>query len=354
MGPSGADPEFAVRARFTLCFILAAATGASAQDDRPATNSFLESGLFGDVGGAILWPSTQGLRSSIPGFQPIVPSRFPGLNASGLNGFSGPFDSGDNFLGNFNLMVGYRFPEQVGELFVRYRPTGGERLRIFANGDPIGAAFLQQRFRDDSNSDENSQARLTEIERGHPDPFGAVAIRTVLAAHALDLAYGQSLSLSQLELRGAVGGRFGSVRFDDRSEGIGLVSESRTSFAGAGPMASLGVEWLPWKTTGLLDYQSGFYARADGGLLFGRTRQRESEFFARPGRYSVREAEVIRNNAVPVYSIEAGLTVRGAPTRRGSVQIGYQFEQWLDVGRVGRSRFDLTLQGLFFRLAYNY
>ena len=71
-----------------------------------------------------------------------------------------------------------------------------------------------------------------EVLKGGPDPLGAAGYRTELALHVLDLAYGYSLSnWGPFEFRASAGGRFGSLRLSDRSDGVGISSESRTTLA---------------------------------------------------------------------------------------------------------------------------
>jgi len=47
------------------------------------------------------------------------------------------------------------------------------------------------------------------------------------------------------------------------------------------------------------------------------------------------------------------MIIRGFETR-GSIMLGYQFDQWKHVGRVGASNLDITLHGIILRLTLNY
>lgn len=303
---------------------------------------------FLDLSTSIIFPTTSGQRPTISGFQPRFPGRFPGVNAAELDGFSGFSDDQDNSAFGLDVALGYRFAT-AGEIILRYRPTYGIRHRVLANGDPVGTRFLLDLYGGDNPAPDSANDGEIEVLKGGPDPLGAVGYRTELALHVLDLAYGYSLSnWGPFEFRASAGGRFGSLRLSDRSDGVGISSESRTTFTGLGPVGSLGVDWL-FNSVDRLSWDVGTTFRVDGGVLFGRSSQRAKEEVFRPGTISFRSVENSSTRAVPMYSLQLGGIVRSAERRIG-ISAGYQVEQWRDVS----PGLHITTHGLFVRISLNY
>lgn len=324
---------------------------------RPPTG---ERGLFLDSDIGLVIPNLRGSRVALPQYQPAAAWRVPTLNAADSNVWPG-----------VRLAAGYRFDGGWGEIIIAARWASGSRDGWFANGDPRTDWFVRNQlpdtsgwdwfwqglFGNDPTTDSDGSPRnppLPNVARGSHDPLGVAHITTNVHTSEFDLAYGNGLYETQpAGLRFQAGARWRSASFEDINEGIGAKAREATAFDGFGPMASVYGELMVLGTGPFAEVSVGFFAKATGSLLFGRTQQIDEEVIMWPNPLSYRHVQTDHQQTVPVYGFSVGIVGRG----RGvgpAFMVGYQFEEWKNVGRVGRSNFDLTMHGIFIRCTYNY
>jgi hypothetical protein len=216
--------------------------------------------------------------------------------------------------------LGYRLSEGFGEFVLGYRSLVTEGRAVIPAFDGFGDGFLNSR----------------------------------LNLNAVDLTYAsREYSLQpDLGMKWRVGVRLGNVYFDSRA--VGLFAEERTSnwFLGAGPVAGLDLEKRFCNVPGLR-----LFTRLEGATLLGRVQQSFEEVVDTTGFGDLLGGATTNHGsqAVPILHFQAG--VGYAPPGAGDqmhFSLGYDFEQWWMVGRLGDSRGDLTSQGILFRTELNY
>lgn len=188
----------------------------------------------------------------------------------------------------------------------------------------------------------------------------------------LDLTYTVRPQLGPLRMELALGGRFGHLEYKREAMHLTLVRQIETTFTGGGPGVGVGLS-LPFRG------RFGPFVRVDGGVMFGKARQRfddsvyesvypggapgnvfviiDEETDREPeGRFLVAEGRETQAEprTVPYLSVLVGFTLVDPGPRNRSVQCGYQFEQIWDPFSVGASAGHLTTHGFVVRWTFNY
>jgi hypothetical protein len=156
-------------------------------------------------------------------------------------------------------------------------------------------------------------------------------------------------------LAGRAGVRLATVFYDSRaivgtspeqfyrSDGY-YGAKASTFFIGAGPHAKLEANHaiLP---------HLGIFANAEGAVLFGGVHQTfEKELLGSARGVAVLGAsEESGMQVVPTLTVQGGLCWTPMGPDHFRMSLGYQYEYWWMVGRLGSSRGDLTSQGVFVR-----
>jgi hypothetical protein len=191
-------------------------------------------------------------------------------------------------------------------------------------------------------------------------PDGAAILKSRLDVNVAELNYASNeLSLwPHCEMRWFVGLQYANVYFDSRADeplaaaaaGSG-VFERRASdnFVGFGPDVGLRLA-RRWGDAGL-----ALVGQLHGAILLGRIRQ---DFFEAGTTAAAGGAtSVSSSQTVPVLNVQAGLSWRPPQRCDCSFFVGYQYEYWWNVGRLGLtpdSRGELSDQGVVLRFQYNY
>jgi hypothetical protein len=253
--------------------------------------AILKPHLRNDLTGAVV-VGTNGSNNALTGAPPGADT--VALDAARLNWTVSP-----------RFEVGYRLPSGFGEVALAYR-------------------FL--------SSEGTSRTMGTDT---------TALLKSRLNMNQLDLDYvSREWSLwPHWEMKWRVGLRLASVYFDSRADepfdaaaAGSMVFEQRDSdsWRGAGPHA--GVE-LSRKLDGAGQWSA--FVRADFATMLGRQRQGFFEVSTNTGpdgQPLTGATRVSGSQDVPIVHIEAGLTWQ--PYRELFVFLGYQFEQWWDVGRL--------------------
>lgn len=224
--------------------------------------------------------------------------------------------------------LGYRLPDELGELLVSYR-------------------FL-----------------VTEgCARGFRDFVGLHARATLhsrLDLNVIDLDYAhREPSLGpDWDMKWKIGVRLANVFFDSRSQvrysspaiPDEFIEGARTSnyFFGAGPHVGLDLS-RRLGATGL-----ALYGRAEAALVVGRINQSFENTFAFDGFALGGAVSAHQTQAVPVLNVQAGLAWVPPIGEGVRFALGYQYEHWWYLGQVGNSRAELWDQGVFLRGEYKY
>ncbi len=315
-----------------------------------------EPGLIFDGSLNYIFSNLRGSRVAAPQFQPVANWRVPQLNVADLDGISGRGSSPASYFAGARLAAGYRLDGGWGEFIAAAHWAGGAREQWFSNGDPRTAWFVQSQLADQTQNDESGRDGPIgpQVEPGRLDPIGVSHIHTRVGVSTYDLTYGNGIyGTTPLELRLVVGVRWGNLLVEDVNDGIGAMAQERTSFAGFGPMASLYGEWKVLGDGPFDQASLGLFGQLTGSLLFGRTDQIEREEFDFPNPFSRRYAESANQQSVPVFGFSAGVVGRIAGSGP-AFMLGYDFEEWKHVGKVGASNFDLTMHSIFIRCTWNY
>jgi hypothetical protein len=217
-----------------------------------------------------------------------------------------------------HLEAGYRFPEGAGEVLLGYRWLVTDGRSTDADADIAGAS-----------------------------------VRTRLDVDLWDLVYAsREISLEPaLAMKWRVGVRLGHVYFDNGVEDPALAARTSNSFLGAGPVAALELHRRICTVPGL-----DAFARLVGAALLGRVKQSFEETIALAGvPLAGGAATQTGSQTAPILHAQVGLGYRPPGwDDRLRFALGYDFEEWWFVGRLGDSRADLTTHGILFRAEFNY
>jgi hypothetical protein len=228
-----------------------------------------------------------------------------------------------DWTGSPRLTLGYRLGEGAGEFLVSYRSlvTEGKATTFDASGD---SGLLQSRL----------NLNVVDVDYGN-----------------CEWALGP-----RWDMEWRVGLRLATVYYDTRAN-IDLVRpfpdmpgtfEARTSnnFWGLGPHAGLRL-FRQLSVPGL-----SLYAGLEGAVLIGRVSQNFEEVFT--GGFIMGGQAGAGNRqsgtqAVPMLNFETGLA--WVPPGHDHVRftLGYQIENWWQLGKVADSQLELLDQGIFFR-----
>jgi hypothetical protein len=176
-------------------------------------------------------------------------------------------------------------------------------------------------------------------------------LRSRLDAHVIDLDYGgRPIPLGGCwDVQWHVGARLMTVFFD--SQAVASMVEQRMSneYIGAGPHAALDLRReLPRRGMAL-------FGRIEGAALWGQIHQNFEEvgFLGGP---PVGGATLLEGSqAVPMLNVRAGVEYAWPLfCGRLRVALGYEWERWWHVGRLGDSEAELTVQGIFFQTEYGW
>jgi hypothetical protein len=317
--------------------------------DRPEAAS---PGFFANVETSVVWPhftnellggalTPAQLSSQPPSTQGVAPT-----SAIGLPPGAGLPITGDivRFPGNpLNATVSPRF--ELG-----YR---------FQNG--FGEVRLSYRFVDTRGSDTVLVAPPVAN-----DSLGLAAQTGRLALNIVDLDYGtREFSLGpNWELRTAVGVRYATAFLDSQVVFLNPVTVTGAPF-GTGPFTRLSQsEALSNQYAGvhaILEVDRklplpglGFFGRVEGAGMWGRAQQTFRETFVEaPGSTELR---VTNHPGTPWLNSQVGFSYDVPRWNHSRFLIGYQFEEWWQLGRgdndlsFGR----LNIQGLFLRAELNF
>jgi hypothetical protein len=215
------------------------------------------------------------------------------------------------------FVLGVRLPDSLGEFSVGYRflVTDGSRTILGIDTDQT----------------------LTER----------------LSLNVIDLDYSSTRysPAPRWDLKWWLGARIAGIYFDNRSglevPPFGEVASQRSSnyiFAG-GPHAGGEIE----RQLGIFPELS-LFGRLDGGVVIGQLRQNfAEEGFSGTGVAFASYSTAKMTQSVPVLSLQAGLVYKPRYLENIRLSGGYTFEQWWNLGKLGDSRGELTIQGLFLR-----
>jgi hypothetical protein len=223
-----------------------------------------------------------------------------------------------DWTGSPGLEIGYRFDQGLGEISLAYRSLVTEGIENFIDADGNGV-FLKSRL------------NMNVVD--------------------LDYASREYLPWQQFGLKWRAGVRFAGVYFDSRA--TGLFAEERTSnnFIGAGPRVGLDLAWRPCTVPAL-----SVFGKVDTSVLIGRTQQSFEEVLTADDLSQIGGAtNQSGTQVVPVLHFQLGV---GYTPTWGDDQVhfalGYDFDQWWQVGQVGGSKANLTANGFFLRAEFKF
>jgi hypothetical protein len=182
------------------------------------------------------------------------------------------------------------------------------------------------------------------------DYFGANAydVKSRLTLNQVDLDY-QSIRYSPLArytLQYRLGARIAALYYDSTAQNEFDYQRASNYFAAAGPHAQLDFER---QFTAIPELS--LLGRIDGAVLFGPIQQRFAENLSDGGGVLSGETTDRKNETAPTLTLQFGVNYRPlGPTREDlKISLGYQFEEWWSVGKIGDSRGDFMAQGFYLR-----
>jgi hypothetical protein len=148
-----------------------------------------------------------------------------------------------------------------------------------------------------------------------------------------------------------LGARIAGIYFDNRS-GIelapfGELGSQRSSnyICAGGPHVGGAVE----RQLAIFP-EISLFGRLDGGVVIGQVRQNfAEEGIDGSGNSFAAYSTNKRTQSVPILSLQAGLVYKPHYVENTRLSFGYTFERWWNLGKLGDSRGELTIQGIFFR-----
>jgi hypothetical protein len=227
-----------------------------------------------------------------------------------------------DWVGAPRIDLGYRLAEGCGEFLASYRS-------IVSDG----------------------RAVLVDFE----GPGMPGALKSRLNVNVLDLLYGsREYSLSPLwELNWRAGVRVAGVYTDSRAFGTILGQAESSNFVGAGPHVGLEVARHFESAPGI-----AVFGRLETSLLVGHVHQsfeETADFTSLGGTLIGGATSVSSTQVVPVLAFQVGLSYTPVCVGRWSrYSLGYEFQQWWNMGQAGGSTADLTTNGVFFRAEFSF
>jgi hypothetical protein len=235
---------------------------------------------------------------------------FPDGTSATLNVPSTPLD----WTVSPSFELGYKLPDSCGEFLLRYR---------FLNTDGTGSVATDA---------------------------GDVGVKSRLSMNVIDLDYNSARyqPWPRWDLRWTIGARIATVFYDTSISNDAFSQSASNYFYGAGPHAGLELErklsFLP---------AFGFFVKGDASVLIGQVKQRFSESFVDEAGDVVSTTTWQRKTqSVEVLNFQAGASY--TPTDYLRFTLGYQYEHWFSLGRLGDSRGELTTQGVFLRGQFDF
>jgi hypothetical protein len=227
-----------------------------------------------------------------------------------------------DWVGSPRIEIGYRMAGGLGEFIFGYRSivSSGKAIAVDFEG-PGNDGFLTSR----------------------------------LNMNIFDLLYAShEYSLAPLwDLNWKLGARIAGIYFDSRATGVFLAQGESSNFVGAGPIAGFEVARRFETFPGI-----AAFGRMEGALLVGRVDQAfvETVDFRSVGGSLLGGA--INNSStqvVPVLAFQLGMSYSppwdGRWTR---FALGYEFQQYWNLGQSGASHADLQTNGVFFRAEFGF
>jgi hypothetical protein len=238
------------------------------------------------------------------------------VNIAGLPSTVSLPSAGLDWTGSPKVEIGYHLPDNWGILSASYRSVVSSGTDSLAGFDPVGAADLHTR----------------------------------LNANVIDLDYiGRPECLAPrwgLDWRAGV--RIAAIYYDSRAAGFVLEERTSNNFVGAGPHVGANVSWA-------LDVPGvALFGGVDGAIVFAGTDQNYEQIITLPDGTRVGgAAHASGGTTAPVLTFRSGIsyTPPVGALRWSRFSLGYQFEQWWNVGR---SQGDLNIQGFFFRAEFRF
>ena len=302
----------------------------------PPIPARIRSGWFGDFGALFAMPRFHGNRFSSD-FRSLLTQQFPSMDVTTI-GRSYGIDFG----------IGYRL-ESLGEVRIHYRGNYGQNQQTVPTNLPILA--LAPTIRILTGSLGVNLSPITGILNG----LSAVSYRSRFEMNTVDPLLGTDWVevYPKWEVKLEAGGRYGSFMLEDRGDNPFIHQMARTTYSGGGPLAALGFQHQI--VTLAESVPTWFYGRVEGSYLFGSANQTLDERIN--GLSSIlyqNSSHASTSRGTPRVGAEVGLSITDMTHLHLRVQVGYQFDRWYTVGNVDNSRLNLTLNGAFVRVEWNY
>lgn len=220
--------------------------------------------------------------------------------------------------GSPRLEIGYRLPDQMGDLSAAYRSVVSTGTGTISRFDTSGDAFLQTRL--DWNT-------IDLLYTTPPLPL---------------------LLLWEVQLDAGI--RIGAVYFDSRATGVIVQQRVSNHFVGAGLHGGIDVYRHLNSLPGV-----ALYGRFVTDAIFGGVHQAYEDIRMIGGK-QVGGATDLRSGAtVPTISVSAGVSY--LPPQQPNwfrFTFGYQYERWFGVGNNATNDADVSFHGLFLRGEFNF
>jgi hypothetical protein len=220
-----------------------------------------------------------------------------------------------DWTGSPRVELGYHMPCGRGDFLVSYRSLVSEGSGTVPLFDGVNDGFLHSRL----------NMNVVDLLYRSPEV-------------ALNSCY---------DWRWKAGARLAANYFDTEAATPFLSQWSSNHFVGAGPFAGLEV------TRKLIVPELRLLGAIEGAAVFGHIHQSFGEVFDDGAGNLVGAAtDVNKSQTVPVAHVQLGLSYAPSPWYR--IALGYEFEEWWNIGKAGNSRADILFQGIFLRGEFDY
>ncbi len=177
-------------------------------------------------------------------------------------------------------------------------------------------------------------------------------VKTRLDMNIVDFDYSSAYysPIPRWDMKWWLGVRYATAFWDNHQTNAFTDITSSNYFNGAGPHAALEVQ----RHIGPLPAFAVF-AKLDGAVLIGPIRQRFRQTQFDPfGNPEEGETDERLTQSVPMIDVRVGLSYTPPQLEHLKFSVGYQFEQWWNLGQLGDSRGEVSSNGGFLRAEWDF
>ncbi len=175
--------------------------------------------------------------------------------------------------------------------------------------------------------------------------------QSILNMNVIDLDY-TTANLSTMPrwyIGYTIGARYGGVFIESISQGSSIYRKASSNFPGGGPHLRMDASRQVAAIPGL-----HFVGALDVAALVGNVSQSFAASDLENGTWQAGGYDVTLTATVPTFRADLGITYHPPGMENLSINVGYVFEQWWNVGTINSSTADLYYQGILLRFGLDF